>query len=170
MPLEVLADTGTRRRRHRRWRGGIARWACCLLVAALAAGGQRSLADEQIVVIVHSENPVSTLTLHDLRLMYGLYRRVWTSGPQVRIVLPLPDTPVMGFLLHRVFRRMKSVVDLDRFYLEALFQQRIGKRPEQLSQRAALSFVRSVKGGVALIERSALPDSAGVRILEISEN
>ena len=157
-----------KRRINRRLPGRIAGWACCLLVATLVSSGQPSLADDETVVaIVHPDNPVSMLSLHDVRLMYGLYRRVWSSGSQVQIVLPLPGSPAMDFVVDRVFRRMDSVVDVDRFYLEALFQQRIGRRPEQLSARATLVYVRSVRGAVALLDRSVLSDEPGVRVVEI---
>ena len=144
-----------------------ARWVCCLVLAVLATGADRGLAEEQIVAIVHPENEISALTLHDLRLMYGLYRRIWSSGSQVRLVLPLPQTTEMDFLMHRVFRRMKSEADIDRFYFEALFQQQIGARPEQLSVRETLSFVGAMPGGVALVVRDELVAIPGVRVLEI---
>ena len=143
-------------------------------MVSLIAGGQWSLADaddaddaDDVVAIVHPENPSLTLAVHDLRLMYGLYRRVWSSGDLVRIVQPLPDSPAMDFLIQRVFRRMKSATDIDRFYLEALFQQRIGRRPEVLSPQETIFFVQSVPGAVALVERSALRAPLTVRVLEV---
>lgn len=155
------------RRRDRRLPRRIAGWVCCLLLAAWVAGAQQNSSEDRIVVIVHPENSVSELKLHDLRLMYGLYRRVWSNGNPVRLALPAPETPSMDFLVDRVFRTLRSEGDVDRFYLTALFQLQIGKRPEHFSARDSISFVRSVPGGVALIRADEIPDDPGVRVLEI---
>ena len=150
-----------------RSRRRLACWALCLLLAATATGGHRSLADEQIVAIVHSENQVSNLTLHELRLMYGLFRRVWPGGTRVGIVLPPPDSPAMKFLIANVYLRWRSAVDVERFYREALFEQRIGSLPVSFGHRETLKFVRANIGALAVFDRSELPTDPLVRVLEI---
>ncbi|MFP8880840.1 MAG: hypothetical protein VCE43_16085 [Myxococcota bacterium] len=78
--MRINLRTRAKQYRAGRPRRRLAYWALCLLLAATATGGHRSLADGQIVAIVHSENQVSNLTVHELRLMYGLFRRVGREG------------------------------------------------------------------------------------------
>ena len=47
-------------------------------------------ADLDVVAVVNEENPASTVTMHDLRLLYSLYRRSWDRGVRVLLVLPEP--------------------------------------------------------------------------------
>ena len=167
MPMRIKLRSRAKQCRADRSRRRLACWALCLLLAATATGGHRSLAEEQIVAIVHSENQVSNLTVHELRLMYGLFRRVWPGGTRVRIVLPPPGSSAMNFLIANIYLRPRSAVDVERFYREALFEQRIGRLPELLAPREALAFVRANRGALALFERSELPADPGIRVLEI---
>ena len=156
-----------RQKNSKRWRGGPVRWALCLLLAATVSGGHRSLAEEGVVVIVHSTNDVSSLSVHDLRLMYGLFRRVWQQGTRVQIVLPLPGTKSMDFLIEHVYLRHKSPIDVERFYRSALFEQRIGSVPVSLGSRETLAFVGESPGALAVIDRSMLPADPHVKVIEI---
>jgi len=156
-----------RQKNSKRWRRGAARWALCLLLAATASGSHRSLAEEGVVVIVHSTNDVSSLSVHDLRLMYGLFRRIWRQGTRVQIALPLPGTKSMDFLIEHVYLRHKSPIDVERFYRAALFEQRIGSVPLSLGSRETLAFVGETPGALAVIDRSKLPADPDVKVIEV---
>ena len=156
-----------RQKNSKRWRGGPVRWALGLLLAATASGGHRSLAEPEIVAIVHTTNDTSAISVHDMRLMYGLFRRVWSHGTPVRIALPLPNSPAMDFLLEHVYLRPKTAIDVERFYRAALFEQRIGSLPAALGARETLAFVRVTPGALAVLDRSRLPVDPGVAVREI---
>ena len=144
-----------------------ARWALCLLTAAMVTSSHRSLADAEIVALVHPANTVSSISLHEMRLMYALYRGFWPQGMHVRIVLPLPDSPGMDFLLANIYQRPRTAIDVERFYREALFEQRIGSLPVSFGHRETLKFVRANIGALAVFDRSELPTDPLVRVLEI---
>ena len=127
--------------------------------------------DTSIVAIVTSNNPSANLTIHELRLMYGLYRRTWEGGVRVVLVLPENGTPEMEFLATRVFRR-SSESEVTRYFVQAVFQQRVVKAPPSLPSNSAIALVRIEEGAIALVEAGEGAEAAlaeDVRVLLIGE-
>lgn len=124
-----------------------------------------------VVAIVNAKNPSEQLTIHELRLMYGLYRRTWEGGVRLVLVLPEKGTPEMKFLTTRVFRK-SSESEVNRYFVQALFQQRIVKAPPSLSSKSAIALVGDHEGAIALLEAAEGAEAAkaaDVRVLLISE-
>jgi len=122
-----------------------------------------------IVAIVNESNSQADISLQRLRLLYALYQRSWHGGVRVKIVLPASGSSAMRFLISKVFRKGDEW-QIDRFYIQAVFQQRIPSRPEQLSSRAAVAMVRSNPGAIAIVGREEVADASGLRILPIGDD
>ena len=90
---------------------------------------------------MNEENPASTVTMHDLRLLYSLYRRSWDRGVRVLLVLPEPETPAMDFLSTEVFRE-RDANYVEQYYLTALFQQRIAELPQSSGDLLEIGLIR----------------------------
>lgn len=136
-----------------------------LASAILAAGAEAG----EVVAIVNPANAAREISLHRLRLLYGLYQRSWPGGVRVHILLPESGSPAMEYLVSTVFR-MGREFELDRYYLQAVFGQRIAHGLPRLSPEETLARVRSDPGAIALIDRERIPEPSVVRILSISED
>jgi hypothetical protein len=135
-----------------------------LLVAALASP---AAADDEVVVIVHPTNSVSALSLRDLTRIYKFHRTRWAEGTGITPLLPPRDTPENQRLLEAVFR-LQSDAAVARYYLRAVFDQRIAGQPVRcLDTTDAVRRVADEPGAIALVRRSALPEAAPVRVLGV---
>lgn len=142
-------------------------FAFALGILAGAAGAQeQDRPSPEVVAIVNEANPTPTLSVHQLRLLYALYKRSWSSGDRVELVLPAPGSTALRFLVVEVFREDPNW-QIDTFYIQAVFSQSIPARPPQLSARDAIETVRSKPGAIALVERAQVRNSAGLRVLPI---
>lgn len=140
------------------------------LLASMASASDAAAEDVVgvVVVVLNSSNTVNQPTIHDLRLLFGLYKRSWQGGLRVQLVLPAEESASINFLASKVLR-MRSPSEVERFYLQAVFQQRIPVSPVQLSSQAALAAVRANPGAIALVERAHIRNPAGLRILKIEK-
>lgn len=148
------------------------RWRIALAIALPLLLGAGSVAGDaaagEIVAIVNEANSATDMSLHRLRLLYALYQRSWHGGIRVKIVLPPPDTSAMHFLVAEVFRKGVDW-EIDRFYIQAVFQQKIPSRPDQLPSALAITLVRSSPGAIAIVDREDVTDPVGLRILTIRD-
>lgn len=148
-------------------RGIRSRLGALLLVAALALGASGAAqAADQVVAVVHPSNPVESISLKQLRLLYGTYKRTWGNGEPVQLILPPGEDPALAFLVDVVFKK-QSMDDLSRYYVKAIFQQKISKAPPQLTRLQALATVRKEPGAIVLLDRASVDDAEGLRILPI---
>ena len=108
------------------------------------------------------------VTIHDLRLMYGLYRRAWSSGERVELVLPAADSRAMDFLATKVLRR-GDAADVDRYFVQAVFQGRIGREPPKLGAAASIAFVMRNPGAIALVSAEEAARVSDLRVVSIGE-
>lgn len=142
------------------------RCACGLFVAlVLVSFAPAASADVDVVAIVNETSPIERITLSELRLLYGLYRRIWNGGVRVVLILPENGSSAMTFLTRAIFRR-RDTQEIEDYYRTAAFQQRIAVLPLTADDRRAIALVRSRPGAIALIERKRAAEP-GVRILEI---
>jgi hypothetical protein len=142
------------------------------LVALLIALGVATLAaagEPEIVAIVHPSNRLEReISVRELRLVYALYQRAWKGGSRVELVLPPTGSAELEYLLENVLLKA-SPSELARFYIQAVFQNRIAEEPPVLDVALALAFVRRAPGGIALVRRDEIGSPAGVRVLTIRE-
>ena len=138
-----------------------------LLALALQAWPTVAFAD-RVVAIVHESNTTDEVNLRRLRLLYSGFQGSWGDGTRVDLVLPEPGTDAMTLLADRVFK-LGSEREIQRYYLHAIFQERITKRPQQLRERDAVRAVERNPGGLALVSVGSVPADARVRTIEIGK-
>ena len=124
------------------------------LLLASASPARAGAEPAEVVAIVHLSNPTQELSIRGLRLLYGLYKRAWPGGEQVRLLVPALATPAMDLLAREVLRKPDDA-DVSRFYLTAVFRGRIARQPRIVSDYRAVGVVRDDPGAIALMHRLA---------------
>ena len=132
----------------------------CLAIFVL--GTSPSSAHADVAVVMHADSIEGDLTVRHLRLLYSGYTRRWSDGHSVELVLPASESPAMGLLIERVFK-LEDEDDVHRFYLHAIFRERIAIRPQQLNDREAIALVERTPGAIALVDAASIPAGAQLR-------
>jgi hypothetical protein len=121
---------------------------------------------DEIVVVLHATNPTQEISLQGLRLLYGGYKRKWRDDRAVSLVLPTADSPAMTYLAVRVFK-LADAASVDRYYLEAVYEQRIADLPARMDPRSAIARVRSDPSAIAIVPRAAVESSEGLKLIAL---
>lgn len=138
-----------------------------LAAAALAAWLLPTAARAaEIVVVLNEKNAVSTVSLQQLRLIYGAYRRSWPDGTPIQLLLPAAGSPAMQVMVTKVFRRQREE-EIAQYYVDLVFQQKLVKPPTQPSIRESLARVRSQPGAIVIAEKDEIDDPSGLRLLPL---
>ena len=150
------------------------------LIAAVEPGAARSQDAEPLAIVVNRSNPMSEITLADLRKLYRGQRSRWSNGRRVTLVMRDPGTPEREAILQTLYG-----VDEDEYrrgFLRAVFTGEANGAPRVLaSPNGVLRFVFNVPGAIGYVRASEvdasvktlrvdghLPGEAGYR-LEVQE-
>lgn len=122
--------------------------ALCILLAfpAVCFSGK-------IVVVVNSENGVSSLSIGDLRKLFKGEKKIWNDGTPVRLFLPSMESEAMEKLMKKILRKNKPS-EVTRFYLRAVFQQKFASPPRYYPD--PVLAVSSTPGGICLVDSSEI--------------
>lgn len=124
----------------------------------------REAAARAVAIVVHPDNPISDLSLFELRDYVTLARQRWPGGARVVVFLRRSTTPEMRSLLRRVYRRSPSA--LRRYWVKKLYQGRIPAIPSTLRTcRGTAAAVRKFPGAISFLRADRVPD--GVKVLRI---
>jgi hypothetical protein len=133
------------------------------LVGSLAA---RSARAGELVAVLNAGNPVTEVSLKQLRLIFGAYKRSWPDGTPIELLLPPSGSAAMQAMVARVFKR-QSEDAVSQYYVDLVFQQKLPRQPAQLSTRESLSRVRRDLGAIAIADRDDVDDPAGLRLVPV---
>lgn len=116
------------------------------------------------VVVVNKENPVTTLTVLELRRIFMKQTRMWPHG---ETVVPV-DWDSSSPLRHEFTRRVlgRTVREMADFWVQQTITQGLAPPPSQKSARAILRFVASVPGAISYVPPGDVDDS--VKVVKIS--
>lgn len=138
-----------------------------LLVSAAVVRGQSPAAPapaSDVSVVVSAANPISDLSLSDLRGMLTGERRFWKGNVQVRLALRAPGTRERD-------RVITGLLQLGNAQFEAIWRAKIfrGEAVEgprlMLSDALACQYVREYPGALSIIaSRNVEP---GLKVLKI---
>lgn len=121
----------------------------------------------EIVAIVNPNNPLEHLDLNELKNIYKGEVKYWESGERVVLFLPPASSEPMNALTTKVFRKKNSKA-VFKFYLKAIFQQKFNAPPKSATSTiSAISSVASAPGGIAIVDRSEIPDSSQIKTLPV---
>lgn len=137
-----------------------------LLVSLLSAtpGTARAQDAEPIAVVVNRSNPLTELSLVDLRRVFRGQRSRWSNGRRVTLVMRDPGTPERDAILRSVYGLDEA--EYRRSYLQAVFGGQPSDAPKSLaSNSGVLRFVYNVPGAIGYVRARHV--DASVKMLRI---
>jgi hypothetical protein len=132
-----------------------------LLVGLLTLGSVPVASDaaaRELALIVHPQNPVSSLTAIDLREILLMERQHWSGGGRIYLLLPETGSPEKELLLRRALKMSED--RLRRHYLGKLYGGEIPAFPRVASSGAeARRIVSRAPNALAVVDASAVDSS-----------
>ncbi len=108
-------------------------------------------------IIVHKDNPVTSLTLPDLQRIFRKQTRMWPSGESVVPVDWDSTNPLREEFSDKVMRH--SIREMADFWVQQNITQGLTPPTTLRSTRAILRFVASVPGAIAYVPASELDET-----------
>jgi phosphate transport system substrate-binding protein len=132
-----------------------------LLAAPSVADAQKA---EPLAIVVNRANPMSEVSLSDLRKIYRGQRGRWSNGRRVTIVMRDAGTPERGAILRSLYGIDEE--NYRRGFLQAIFSGEATDAPKMLATpNGVLRFVFNVPGAIGYVRASEVDDS--VKVLRV---
>jgi ABC-type phosphate transport system substrate-binding protein len=158
-----------------RWTLGTAVLALLGLVPAAA----RAQDAEPLAIVVNKSNPLSEISMADLRRVFRGQRTRWTNGRRVTLVMRDPGAPERDAILRSLYGLDEE--EYRRSFLQAVFSGEASDAPKTLATtNGVMRFVYNVPGAIGYVRArevdasvktlrvdGRLPGDAGYR-LEVS--
>ena len=144
-----------------------------LTLALLTAGAalfaapsvSHSQSAEPLAIVVNKTNPMSEVSLSDLRKIYRGQRGRWSNGRRITIVMRDQGTPERSALLRSLYGLDEE--DYRRGFLQAIFSGEANDAPKMLATpNGVLRFVFNVPGAIGYVRASEVDDS--VKVLRVN--
>lgn len=130
-------------------------------VLAVAGGQAPAPASRVMAIIVHQSNPVSDLTLAELRRIFMLETQTWPHGRKITLVLGEKGQPGRAEIIRLICGF--SEADYDRHILLQTFRGNVGLGPRAIRSPAAmLRFVFNAPGAIGYVPAEQLDGSTKV--------
>ena len=140
-------------------------WVGIFFSMVFANAGQTS---PEVLVIVNKNQNISRITYSELRDIYMGKRKFWENGEKIVLFLPPPGSVPMDILVKKVFKK-KTVAEVSKFYLKAIFQQVFPVLPRPLTAGGAVASITSNPGGITIVESSDSISVGKVNIVQLTE-
>lgn len=133
---------------------------------ALAAWPQLiAQSDPGYKVVVHPDNPASSLTRKYVSNLFHKKVDTWPDNVPVQAIDHAPRSPVRAAFSESIHRR--AVRNILAYWQRQIFAGRNTPPPEAKSDMEILTWVRENRGGIGYVSRQAPTD--GVSVVTISE-
>ena len=143
------------------------RWLLGALAVALlgtAPCTAQAQESEPLAIVVNRSNPLTEISLADLRRVYRGQRSRWSNGRRVTLVMRDPGTPEREAILRTLYG--VAEVEYRRAYLQAIFSGETSDAPKTLvSTHGVVRFVYNVPGAIGYIRARDVDPS--VKMLRI---
>lgn len=117
-----------------------------------------------LAVILHPKNPVTDLSLAEMRAFFRMEKQFWPNRRRAVLYLRPSDSLEYEILLDKVYRM--SHEKLQKFWVRQLFSGEIPAKPSYVpTADAAGSRVLAGEGAVSIVLADEVPK--GVRVLKI---
>ena len=143
-----------------RWTFG----ALAILLLGLAPSTAHAQESEPLAIVVNRNNPVTEISLVDLRRVFRGQRSRWSNGRRVTLVMRDPGAPEREAILKALY----GVAEMEyrRTYLQAVFSGEASDAPKTLaSTNGVLRFVYNVPGAIGYVRARDVDPS--VKMLRI---
>lgn len=134
----------------------------CAALAGARAEDAPKKAPLELAVIVHPQNPVTKVSLAELRAYLKVEREFWPNRKRCDVYLPQSTTDEYDVLLQKVYRM--SHKKLQKYWVRRLFSGEISAKPSYVpSAKAAGQEVLKSEGAISVVSAKDIPE--GVRVL-----
>ena len=138
-----------------------------VLLAVLLIPGLAARADDPgFLVVVHADNPASSIPRQDLARIFLKKKGQWDEGGEALPVDRNADSAVREAFSRTILER--EVAEIEGYWQRVSFAGRDAPPPELAADREVLDFVRRDPGAVGYVASWAALD-AGVRALEVTD-
>lgn len=134
----------------------------CLMAMGLPL--PRLYADE-IVFIVHAQNPAETISAVEIRDYYFKRKRQWPDGTSVRFIDRSPDSEVRKIFLSAFLK--KTSEDLELYWIGQKLYSGDSAPLKERTDAMTIQFVSAFKGAIGYISKSAPLSDKTVKTLQI---
>ena len=145
----------------------LSRWAFAALALSLLGVAPSSLhaqESEPLAIVVNKSNPLTEITVADLRRVFRGQRSRWTNGRRVTLVMRDPGAPEREALLRSLYGLDEQ--EYRRSFLQAVFSGEASDAPKTLaSTNGVLRFVYNVPGAIGYVRASDV--DASVKTLRV---
>jgi ABC-type phosphate transport system substrate-binding protein len=125
-------------------------WACAVashMSRAYAQSGTKS----DIAVVVNKENPVSNLSLSDLRKIYFGERQYWRGGLLIQLLIRAPGARERDVVLQQVFQM--SELQYKQYWVAKLMRTEAKSAPTEVFSSGMLKEgVAAIPGAISFID------------------
>jgi len=140
------------------------RTALLLIGLALSSAVAEERPPLELAVIVHPKNPVTKVSMSELRAYLKVEREFWPNRKRCDVYLPQSTTDEYDVLLSKVYRM--SHKKLQKYWVRRLFSGEITAKPSYVpSAKAAGEQVLKSEGALSIVSGKEIPE--GVRVLLI---
>lgn len=131
------------------------------VVAPSAAEAQES---EPLAIVVNKSNPLTEISLSDLRRVFRGQRSRWSNGRRVTLVMRDPGAPEREAILRSLYGIEED--EYRRNFLQAVFTGEASDAPKTLATaNGVLRFVYNVPGAIGYVRASHV--DANVKTLRV---
>jgi hypothetical protein len=117
-------------------------------------------------IIVHLENPITSLSSERLRRIFRAEQSEWDSREKVALLLPRTGRPEKTILLDRVYHLTSN--QLKKHWIQLIYQNRLVEPPRTVqSPGVALRLVERIRGAISIVPVAAINSGARVKIISI---
>ena len=142
------------------------RWALGVIALSLLGVAPRSASAqdaEPLAIVVNRSNPLSEISLADLRRVFRGQRSRWTNGRRVTLVMRDAGAPERDAIIHSLYGLEEE--EYRRTFLQAVFSGTAEAPKTLASTNGVLRFVYNVPGAIGYVR--ARDVNANVKMLRI---
>ena len=122
---------------------------------------------QALTFVVHAENPVSRLTISELKDYYFKRKRTWPDGTTVRFIDRGANSDLRKELLSSYLNM--SAGDVDQYWIGQKLYSGDSTPLQQPSELLTLQLVSSLKGSISYVSDSAPLPKKGVKVIRIDD-
>jgi ABC-type phosphate transport system substrate-binding protein len=138
--------------------------ALLLSLLGLAPSTGHAQESEPLAIVVNRSNPLTEISLADLRRVFRGQRSRWTNGRRVTLVMRDPGAPERDAILRSVYGLNET--EYRRSFLQAVFSGQTSDAPKTLaSSNGVVRFVYNVPGAIGYVRAREVDPS--VKMLRV---
>jgi len=140
---------------------------CCTALAAARPEEEapKKKGPLELAVIVHPKNPVTKVTLAELRAYLKVEREYWPDKKRCDVYLPQTTTDEYDVLLQKVYRMSNK--RLQKYWVRRLFSGEISAKPSYVpSAKAAGDQVLKGEGAISIVRAKDVPKGVNVLLID----